>query len=407
MTTTLGLLRRRPHYRRLWASEAVSMAGDWFGLVAVATVSYQAPGGGVLALAGALAAHLVPQALSAPLGGWVADRYDKRTVLIAGSLLEGAITVLMLLAISTGHVGVMQVLLAIRSAVSSAREPATGAALPSVVAPDELRAANTLGAVTWSVVFSLGMALGGLVTAISATLALAVDALTFVVAAALLARLPAIVVKSSEAPRTALAEIRDGLRISASPALRRSVFAHAPTALAAGSGWVLLNVVGSALPLAMGAATSIGLLQGIRGASTAVGPLATRWLRGASLDRVADGAAVLVAAGTVLLAASTSFAMATSGVFLWGAGGGALWMILTSEIQENAPAAARGRCLAFFGLGFAVMMSAGGAITALLLDAGWSATVAASALGAASLAGWAALRWPGAPGIASPLRQRA
>lgn len=382
------------------------MTGDWFGLVAVSTVSYQAPGGGVGALAGALAAHLVPQAVAAPLGGWVADRYDKRKVLIAGSLLEGLLTLGMLAAIAGGHLFGMQALLAVRSAVSSAREPATGAALPSVVSPDELRDANTLSAVTWSIVFSLGMALGGLVTAISATLALAVDALTFVVAAGILARLPAIRVASAEPPRSPLVEIVSGLRIAAAPSLRRSVFAHAPTALAAGSGWMLLNLAGNVLPLAMGAATAVGLLQGIRGASTAVGPLATRFFRGASLDRVADAAALLVAAGSVILAASPSFAVAAFAVFLWGAGGGALWMVLTSEIQENAPAEARGRCLAFFGLGFAVMMSAGGWGLALLLDRGVGPVLAASVLGAASLVGWAALRWQGSARVA-PAGQRA
>lgn len=368
------------------------MTGDWFGLVAVSTVSYQAPGGGVMALAGALAAHLVPQAVASPFGGWVADRYDKRKVLIVGSLLEGALTVGMLLAIQAGHVGAMQILLAARSAVSSAREPATGAALPSVVAPGELRDANTLSAVTWSVVFSLGMALGGLVTAISASLALAVDALTFVLASAILARLPAIFVEPSVPRRSPLAEITGGLRIALAPVLRRSVFAHAPTALAAGSGWVLLNISGNALPLALGAATSVGLLQGIRGASTAVGPLATRLARGGSLDRFADVAAVLVAGGSVLLAAAPSFVVASFAVFLWGAGGGALWMILTSEIQEKAPAEARGRCLAFFGLGFAVMMSVGGGVTAALLDRGFAPVFAAALLGALSLGGWAALR---------------
>lgn len=383
------------------------MTGDWFGLVAVATVSYQAPGGGVLALAGALGAHMVPQALAAPLGGWVADRFDKRAVLAYGSLLEGAITLGLLAAVQADRIGAMQVLLAVRSAVSSAREPATGAALPSVVEREELRLANTLGAVTWSVVFSVGMALGGLVSAVSPALALAVDALTFVVAAAVLRGLPPLVVAQASAQRSPLGEIAHGLRTSLGPDLRRSVFGHAPPALVAGAGWMMLNLAGQTLPLAMGAASAVGLLQAIRGASTAAGPLATRLVRGGSLDRVADAAAVLVAVGCVALSAAPTLALAAGSVFLWGAGSGALWMILTSEIQERAPEAVRGRCLAFFGLGFAVTMSGGAGITAVLLERGVSPVAAVALLGPLSIAGWAALRRGGRREPSEPALARA
>jgi MFS family permease len=402
MIDALRLLRRRPHYRRLWASEAVSMMGDWFGLVAVSVVSYQAEGGGVLALAGALAAHLVPQAVAAPLGGWVADRFDRRQVLIAGSLIEGALTLGMVAAVMSGQIGVMQLLLAARSAASSAREPATGAALPSLVTKEELRDANALGALTWSVVFGLGMALGGLATAVSAPAALAVDALTFVVAASLLRKVPPLATELGARVQRAspLGEIAIGLRSALAPRLRRSVFAHAPVALAAGSGWMFLNLAGHAPTFGAGAATSIGLLHALRGVASGIGPVAIRRLRGASIDRAAHAAAVLVAAASVLLAAAGTFALSAVAVFAWGTGAGALWMILTTEIQENAPELVRGRCISLFGLGFTVMMSLGGWLVAALLTRGVAPPWVASGLAVASLAGWFALRRPVEPTVA-------
>jgi len=404
MKAYVALLRRRPDFRRLWAAELVSMVGDWFSIVAVSIVSLASPGGGVLSLATALAAHLLPQAFAAPFGGWLADRLDKRSVLIGSSLLEGGLTVGMAIAAARGEVFVMQVLLCARSMASSAREPATGSALPRLVERGELAAANGLSAFTWSVAFAVGMSLGGLATALGAEVALAIDALTFFVAVMILRHLPALPrvswdLDGERVPRFApLADILSAARAAWRPSLRRSIFAQAPIAFASGCAWLSLNLAGHVLPIAFGAATTVGLLQAVRGVGTGVGPLlvSSRFAGG----RAADVAALAVVASSLLLSWAPSIALVTAAAFLWGAGSGALWVIVMTEIQERAPEESRGRMIALSGLTFTVTMSVGAIITALVLDGGASPFVASVPAAAVALLGWALVRQPAREAIA-------
>ncbi|MFO0553873.1 MAG: MFS transporter [Polyangiaceae bacterium] len=122
MRSYFSLLARRPGFRRLWAAELVSLFGDWFSVVAVSVLALSSSGGGFSALAATLAAHLLPQAAAAPLGGWVADRFDRRAVLVIGALLEAALTVGMVIAATSANLGGVQVLLACRAIVSSVRD---------------------------------------------------------------------------------------------------------------------------------------------------------------------------------------------------------------------------------------------------------------------------------------------
>jgi MFS family permease len=412
MTEYFSLLGRRPAFRRLWAAELVSLIGDWFSVVAVSIVSFASPGGGVLALATALAAHLLPQSFAAPFGGWLADRFDKRRVLMLGSVLEAALTIGMTLAAARGEIVLMQALLALRSIASSAREPATGSILPRLVEPDELARANALMAFTWSVSFALGMSLGGLATALGAEVALAIDAGTFVLAALLMRKLPSVratAVGGAIAVARVFGDIVDAARAAARPALRRTVFAQAPIALVSGSAWLCLNLAGSALPIAFGAATTVGILQAIRGVGTGVGPIllssdfVSRRPRLARIvgDRAADIAAGLVAFGALLVAWAPSSTIVAFGCFMWGAGGGALWVIIMTEIQERAPEATRGRMIAFSGLAFTITMSLGALMTAVAVDAGVAALAASAPAAVVSVMGWVLVRHPARAAVAA------
>src|SRR6476469_8073660 len=87
-----SLLRSRPHFRRLWASGVVSLVGDWLGFVAVSLLTV-GHGGGALGLAVLLAAHALPHALLSPIAGVVADRMDRRRLMVLANVAQGALTV--------------------------------------------------------------------------------------------------------------------------------------------------------------------------------------------------------------------------------------------------------------------------------------------------------------------------
>ncbi|MBL9022913.1 MAG: MFS transporter [Myxococcales bacterium] len=401
----LALLRTRPAYRRLWAAELVSATGDWFSMVAVSIVAARsAPEAGGLALATVLAAHLLPQALLAPVAGWLADRFDRRALLVFGNLAEGVLTAGMTLAAAGGSLVTLQALLFLRSSMASLREPALGAAMPSLVGRGELATANALGAATWSLTFVVGMGLGGVATEIGAPAALAIDAVTFFVASALFRGLPSLAPPRTDAQpaggrvlQTAIADLRVALVATKRRDLRAAVFGKTPPAVAGGAAWIALNLGAEALPFAGGAAATLGALQAIRGVGTGVGPLVSRGLvaRGYAPALVAHACALAAFVGAIGIACVGGPSSAIGSVLLWGAGGGALWVITQTEIQQRSDEAMRGRLLALDALGFTLGMSGSALLTGLLVDSGIALGTVGALVVTASALSWFFVRAQG------------
>ena len=141
--TMLSLLRSRPHYRRMIIGNTISQLGDWLSYVAISLLITRAGEGGV-AIALVYVAHTLPSALAAPIAGALADRYDRRRLMISSYLLNALITTLMCLTAAHGWLWTLQLLLFTRSAISAIGFTARQAATPSVVEPRELYAANAL-----------------------------------------------------------------------------------------------------------------------------------------------------------------------------------------------------------------------------------------------------------------------
>ncbi len=79
-----SVLRRHPAFFRLWIAECISLVGDWFSVVAISVLAATRGGGeGALAVATTLAAYELPMAAVRPIAGVLADRFDRRSLLIA------------------------------------------------------------------------------------------------------------------------------------------------------------------------------------------------------------------------------------------------------------------------------------------------------------------------------------
>src|SRR5204863_1066579 len=74
-----------PDARRLIAASAVSQLGDWLFNAALLGTVY-ATTGSARWVGAATICRLLPYVVLGPLGGLIADRYDRRTVLLAGDL---------------------------------------------------------------------------------------------------------------------------------------------------------------------------------------------------------------------------------------------------------------------------------------------------------------------------------
>ena len=186
MQTYLALLGRRPGFRSLWLAQIVSLAGDWFNAIATVMLVNRHGNTG-LAVSVLFLARSLPPFFIVPLAGVVADRFNRKTILIASDLLRMGIVLGFLLVDRPERVWLAYALSAAQFVVSSFFEPALSAIVPDLVEQDELVAANTLAGVTYSTMMVLGAALGGAVAAkFGAQIALIVDSASFGLSALLL-----------------------------------------------------------------------------------------------------------------------------------------------------------------------------------------------------------------------------
>ena len=173
--------------------EVVSGLGDgvfWVGLTAVLLErGFGAAGFGIAAIA-----RLGPRALISAPAGVLADRLDRRWLLVSLDLLRGAVLVMLAFAAAgdMGPTGLL-VLVAIGYTIAAPYRPALTSALPLVTGEDGLASANAQVSTVRQVMTFVGPLVGAvLVAAWSPTAAFVVDAASFLVAAVLIASIPAL-----------------------------------------------------------------------------------------------------------------------------------------------------------------------------------------------------------------------
>ena len=159
---SLSLLRRNPDFRRLYAAQLISFGGDWFMTVALFGLVDRLTGSPIFVALTITVPELAFFLLS-PVGGALADRVDRRRLMIGADLARAALCLPLLLVDSPETVWLVFVLLASISVFTAWFEPASSAAIPNVVDARDLAAANSLVGSAWGTMLAVGAALGGLV----------------------------------------------------------------------------------------------------------------------------------------------------------------------------------------------------------------------------------------------------
>jgi MFS family permease len=289
----VNLLRHRPGFRRLWASGAVSETGDWLLLIALPVYVLQLTGSALttstvflLELAGALAAS--------PLAGLLADRWDRRRLLIGASLAQAALLLPLLAVDGPGTLWIVYLVTAAQAVLSTANDPVRQALLPAAVEPGELPGAAAQLGVAANLARLVGGALGGLLLQVYGLTGVALaDAGTFVLAALMLTGWsPPTVTRPSAGtgPAGAGRDWLAGLAVIRSD--RRLVGGVAVGALlSVAQGMFVVLFVVFVLRRLGGEAGEVGLLRGVQ----AVGGIAGGLVLGAVAGRFAPR--TLVAAG--------------------------------------------------------------------------------------------------------------
>src|ERR671939_95895 len=184
----VGLLRTNRDFRLVWLGQVVSQLGDWFDTIALFTLVLRLTGSG-RAVGLVLVARFLPSVVLGPLSGVVADRFNRRHVMIASDVARAAVVLGFLIVRRPEQVWLVYVLTVLQLGFSAFFEPARSAAIPSVVSERELVTANSISSVTWSAMLTLGAAIGGPVTGWFGTdAAFVIDSLTYLVSAVLVWR---------------------------------------------------------------------------------------------------------------------------------------------------------------------------------------------------------------------------
>ncbi|MFT2016528.1 MFS transporter [Streptomyces sp. 796.1] len=204
---------RRPGFRWYFAGQTVSLLGSSMAPVALAFAVLDASAQvGDLGLV--LAARMLPMLGFLLVGGVVADLLPRGLVLVTAhlgaALTQGASAVLLL----TGHYSPwsLAALGLLNGALGAFTSPALRGLVPELVAKGELQRANALLGTVRNGTKVFGPALSGvLVVAVGGGVAIAIDALGYLLAAAFLARIPAPAGRApSPAPRHLGRELREG-----------------------------------------------------------------------------------------------------------------------------------------------------------------------------------------------------
>ncbi|HLT38018.1 MAG TPA: MFS transporter, partial [Enhygromyxa sp.] len=328
------ILAHNRGFRRLWLGDAISLLGDWFTYVAVGTLVVAADQG-LVSVAIVLLGHSLPRAVFAPLAGRLADRIDRRTIVIVASLLRAVTVLAMIGAAWADALWAVQALLFVRMAFGAFIDPAATAMLPQLVATEQISRANAILGATWSVMFAVGVTVGGLVTAVVGPIAsLAIDAVTFVLAAGVFATLPEARPRPPE-QRRELAELDErasGWAIAwQRPEVLGAALGKLSAALANGGAWVLLHDRAGDQLLGT-TAMSLGLLHAARALGTGLGPLL--WigrLRASEWGLRVSNGLTLVAVAAFALADGPALTLAAA--LLWGIGVGANWVTASTRMQ--------------------------------------------------------------------------
>ncbi len=365
MSEYTTLLRQNSDYRLLWLGSVVSQLGDWFNLIGSASLVANLSGTGT-AISYLFLARFLPLFLFSPIAGILADRYERRHVMIVSDLLRAATVLAFLLIREPGQLWLLYVLTFTQFALSAIFTPARSAVLANVVHRDELVPANALDSLTWSTMLAFGALLGGIVAAaLGIAQAFVLDALTFVLSAVLIGRISGpIRAERTATPQGGILEFMDGLRY-----LRKQRFILGVALVKAGGAlaWGAINVLeityatevfqvdfsvfGTSLAASIDSGTAVlGVIYFVSGLGTGLGPLILRrWLGDAPIRQrwVISVGFGLMTLGLAMLGLAPTLGIFSLATLIRTVGSGTIWVFSAALLQMIVPDHFRGRVFAF------------------------------------------------------------
>ncbi|MFD1151337.1 bifunctional MFS transporter/dTMP kinase [Saccharothrix hoggarensis] len=386
-----SVLAIRP-FRRLWGVTYLCSVGDWLsllaltGLVSQMTESYQWQS---FSLSLVVLTQLLPGILFAPLGGVLADRFDRRKVMVVCDVLRGGLFISIALVGTTWWLFVANFLV---GCCAMLWIPAKDSAVPNLLRrPDQVETANQLGLVmTYGISVISGAGLYSIISGIPgylhvqssdlefriATIAVVVNGALYLTAAILVAtRIPELSGRATAVNRRRedgeklgfFAMLRDGMRYAGrTPLVRGLVIGMIGAFAAAGA------VIGTAPLYAdslLGGASTFGLLFVAVFTGLAVGmATAPRMARRLPYDRLFGVTIVVAGLSLVVVAFAPHLWVALIAVGFVGASAGMAFLTGLTIVGAQVEDAMRGRTVALLQSLLKIVLFAASAAAPLLVS---------------------------------------
>ncbi|HEX5772277.1 MAG TPA: dTMP kinase [Nocardioidaceae bacterium] len=390
-THSLLAVLRIHDFRLLWVGLGLSSLGDWIGLLALTAMANQfaaeSTGGSYaaqnFAIAGVLFLRVLPALVMGPVAGYIADRIDRRFVLIWGDYVRGALFITIPIVGTLWWVFVVTVLVEI---VSLVWLPAKDATVPNLVPRHRLEAANQVSlATTYGSALPAAMLFTGL-TLIDQIyrslfdnlpngpidLALYFNGVSFVVSGIVISRLkdiPRGPATGTDYEGSALRVVVDGWKyVGGTPVVRGLVFGIIG---AFAAGGVVIGLARTFVADLGGGEPAYGILFGTVFLGLGLGMWrGPRLLAGLSRRRLFGLA--LTSAGLLLfpLALVQQLEIVTAVTLLLGFAAGVAWITGMTLLGLEVPDELRGRTFAFVGsmirLALALVLATAPAVAGLI-----------------------------------------
>jgi MFS transporter, DHA3 family, macrolide efflux protein len=348
--SAFSLLRRRD-FRRVYVAVSASELGDALQYIALMWFAFEA--GGPLGVLAVRLADSVPALVFGLHGGLVADRWDRRRVLIGADLVRAAVLIPVAVAGLAGQLPLWGLVVAafLLTSATSYFDPAYGALLPSLVERRNVQQANGLVRATAEALSVGGWAVSaGLLAFLPVSVFFAVNALTFLVSAAVLAGVRTGGPGEEHAGAGGLGDLAAGFQaVRSRPFLAAAVVALGLAVTIAAGTWIAgaPELVSENLDRAAGGFALVMTGYAL-GAIVAGAFLARRPVRRKAFGSLVAWSFYLPAYLVIALAGSIEVAMV--GAFIAALGESSAVVLLNSAAQEEVPNRVLGRVMGLISL---------------------------------------------------------
>ena len=356
------------YIKRFYAARFISNLGNGMGPIALAFGILHLPHGSAKELGFVLGALTVSMLCMLPFGGVISDKYGRIRVCAYSDIVGGLVLLVQVYYFHLGHVPIAALLFSNIGfgLMWGLFWPSSSGVLPALLPEEKFQQGNAINQFIGNFAIIFGTAVGGfIITAFGSTIALFVDALTFIFSGILVFTFKGLTPPRTPTGTSIREDMREGWR----------VFISFPWIVITVAGFSFLVMVWSGAQDVLGPVISLKHFQGAKSWAFVVTAESIGYVVGSLIGikikikypmRFLTSISFTLTLYLLLLARPAPLLLIAAGAFLWGITldlWGALW---GTAFQRTIPREALSRASAFDGLGTLLLRPVGLAIAAPL-----------------------------------------